>query len=488
MTSLLIMNILNPRTPSEKFANYGLRAAAGLGYYVYNNRNRIKRFGQAAMIKDVYDQGQQRISKMRYVTLSFENIMPPYPSPPRTPARYRALRSVKKRLFKTKSKSRPGRYTGNKGASASASKGYFNKTLKKNTKIDKYILKGAVSTVETGGLVTDRRNVTWLGHSTMPAFYALQTAWAAIIKTLLARKGLRVKNWTDQILPTTGSPNGYRVTVYVKMLDGDAPLPYIVDLTVTSTLLTMANGFIANFAPITGTPVIPQQFISIHLAKYDGTYTDDVSMDMNGLMINLFGKSHYRIQNRTVNTSSNDQSNDVDNVPVEGKSYDFKSNGGLFKDYSEGGISTSPGLTCAAAQGVFPIPGRSADPSADQTTMYDDVPSAKLLVGVKKVMALHLDPGDIKTSVLYSNEYMAFNKLYSVLYNRGLTSVSENKRTWLGKSRFFAFEKMIDAIVVDSDEKAFKLAYEHNVQVGCIATFKMAKTTAPRVIINKGNS
>jgi hypothetical protein len=249
--------------------------------------------------------------------------------------------------------------------------------------------------------------------------------------------------------------------------------------------LSVANEYITYFG--TQSEII-QEFLEITLFQ-DATGIFAVNneqlmrVSMVGLRVNVFVKSHLRVQNRTVNDAG-DSMDSVDNVPIEGRSFDFAGNGTTYRDYPANLSTQNPTLQCDPIKGVMyqPVAGST-------NSLYVDIPKASQFVGCKKVMGNHLDPGQIKTSVLYDKLSIGLPMLYSKIYNNGLTvagTLSAPRKVWLGKSRIFAWEKMIDAVVVGpAGERAFNIAFEHNIEVGAMTTFKKQMQTAPRTVVFK---
>lgn len=387
----------------------------------------------------------------------------------------------------TKTKSKKSKKSAVRVGSATGKyAGKFKNAVSVRSRFDKYLDKGVVLKTEYGGVFADLRNVTYIGHSTMPALTVLKVAWGALMKALFAKAQMYIKNWDTPVLDSPQSKN-MRVRIYYKTLDSQAvAFEELLIVAQGSSLATIVDDIISKFG-VEGTKIHPQQqFLSIRLfneIELVPTFVQCAYTSLVEAYIEFYSESELKLQNRTVNTTANDQADDVDNVPIHGRSFDFRSNGTVFRDYNLPAGTDAAALTSDVNYGFYPFGGIL--PSATGTTMYDDIPTPSQFAGVYGSMNNHLDPGQIKNSILRDSASITLNGLYSVICNTGdrsLTSgIQVTKRTWIGKSRFFCWEKQVNTVAATS-ENSFKLAFEANVELGGICHMPNRMQTAPKLI------
>lgn len=400
---------------------------------------------------------------------------------------YKSYRSRRIHSGTSSARKTSSKYSGKgKGATMSKSAGYFNKSLSTYTTTDKCADQGVVYNVENGDVISDTRNVTYLAHSTMPAITVAYVCFGSMFKNLLRKVGLKIKNWDVPLLEQGGYPAIIRM--HFKGRDGNTitlqDFPVSLTKTLSELVIDCHNFFLARSNANTQ----PQQFLRLqflyNIAALSSASIVEAELDLTNVSFEIVSDSHFKIQNRTVTSSTKTNADDVDNVPIYGKSFDFKTNSTIYRDYSRPGATGTAAIT---TQGFYGVLRTTPLPSDTDTKLYEEVPLATQFLGVKHVQSAHLDPGEIKTSVMKDAAKLSLAKLISVIYsNAPNTGFDFNfKQSWIGKTRLFAFEKMIDSVATTT-ENAFKLAYEHNLCLGAICSHKTNFQTAPQVVVVKG--
>jgi len=359
------------------------------------------------------------------------------------------------------------------GATFSKSAGFFKSDGMKANKLDNYMNNGVAYHLEHGNVITDAtRNVVYVGHSTCPKRTVVRVAIGALLKLLFKKAGVKIKNWDLPILNGANIPA--RLELEYKVVDGSTlvrqafPMPVTKTFTeIVADILFWLNTFTAiNF---------PQQWMRIVYYHDIGVIGSSrllaYDIDLTATTLDLFCTSHLKIQNRTVNTSSNDQADDVDNVPIYGRSYDVGYNGTTFRDYNQPLSAGSPQLRTDIDYGVMDYATTASDLG---TTLYKEVALPTQFIGVTSHGKAHLDPGEIKTSKIDFATVITFNKLVSLYKSKSLDA---GAIFFLGKTRIFGFEKMITA-VAQTVENQYNLAIETDLKVGCICRTKDNHQTA----------
>lgn len=364
--------------------------------------------------------------------------------------------------------------------------GYFKAGKKITANADKFSVEGFVRKVEWGGVVTDSANqVTYVAQSTMPARQVAQAMCAALLKKLLVLANHRVKSEKEVLLD--GQYYNSQVDILYKTQDGNAISTETFVITTTDTFETIALNIYLWMEGLGQSTSLPNQFLSMRYFVRLGTLATanllQAELDLTTCRFDFYGKSQLKIQNRTINSTGNDTSEDVDNVPLKGKSYEFKTNGTIYRDYGEPGSATSAAITTSPTYGVLP----TVIGATTGTKMYDELPDRTQFIGCKKIGTAALDPGEVKTSILLDKTSLTFGQAIQVLFARKTNSpgVSRFNQYWIGRTRLFGFEKLINAVAMSATNQ-FNLAVEHQFEIGAICKIKRSAFTAPSVTVNTG--
>lgn len=345
---------------------------------------------------------------------------------------------------------------------------------------DKYTPKGFVKKVEWGGVVTDAtRQVTYVAHTTFPAQQAARVMCAALLKKLLLEAGHRVKSETEVLL--SGQYYNSQINILYKTKDGNTVSEQVFTVTTSNTFADIASAIYAWLLGLSETANLPNQFLFMRYYIQFGVAVDakllQSELDLTTLRFDCYSKSHLKIQNRTINSAGNDTSEDVDNVPINGKHFEYRTNSTTYRDYGEPTVATTAAITTSPALGVLP----STIGAETGTKMYQDLPDRTQFVGCRKVGKCFLDPGAIKTSTMVDFANLSMNRIVNLLFARKPNVGSGlYNQFWIGRTRLFAFEKMINAVAMDATNQ-FNLAVEHQFEVGMIAVAKRPQHTAPAI-------
>jgi len=343
------------------------------------------------------------------------------------------------------------------GAVSSKSAGKFAKGRKVKTNVDKFSKGGMVICRESGGLATasatDQSVI--IGHATCPILQireAFGFAFAKWVSKLIKQDFVNIE---DPIYPANyrncASSIAYKQTALGSILFSD--LNIVAGTTTWQILANQMTTLVYSNSNDTGfelleyiwaqgqiatTPVVPAQML--------------YRKDLRKARLQFFCKSSLKIQNRTVNVAANDESDDVDNVPVYGKTYSGIGDYYTFNNQCIAADKTS---------GVILQYGTASNGLAEP-------PSLTQMVGVKKIGKAHLDPGQIKTSVENYSTSMSMQRLIDLMQRAQNVAVSSSKNRQ-GKFTCFIFEKMIQAVATTTIN-SIKIAYELDQKYGAIFT------------------
>lgn len=370
-------------------------------------------------------------------------------------------------------------------AAASSKSAGFLKTKKAARKnaLDIYAKKGAIMCTEVGGeksnILTGKATsqCVWLGHSTYCESIWQQMICYALIKALFNKAGIMIGAF-DQYIPahfSTGGTCSYTMILWFKVAPGDITqsVEYTWDSKsqVPNALVTQLTGWLFN---ATDTNDQEQNIsLSLHgrvpIAAGNETNILLSQLDLTRARVHLYVKQSMKIQNRTINTNGNDETDDVDNVPLYGRSYEGPGNGALYypniDTYLTAGASGQQPITASVTSALI-APNQNATTFATLSPMYKEPPLPSQLTKVSKAGKLHLDPGQIKTSVITLTKSYGLQKLVQDMYAGSMTPGSTQERAFRGNYRVFAVEKMIQNVAT-SDINQIRLAYELDSKYGC---------------------
>lgn len=357
------------------------------------------------------------------------------------------------------------------GAQSSTSGGRLKTSKYKITKRQKNSMKGVEQTYERASEISTTQQVAWVGHVSAAANDVLVLMWRAIIKQLFAKANVNIRNLFDDVkLAPYSLTQGDQVTVCFDTSDG---------------VQTLVNSIVP------GTAWIFDQFVTIFYSnaslrapdvklKYImfkpsenalGAFSDPPTtrLDLDHMYIKLYTKSSMKIQNRSVNASGANSEN-VDNVPVYGRSYGGTGTGAV----QLAGINTAVATQLIGDSTTGFIAGSSADPGLQEPIhqMYFQYVSQKGKV--------HMDPGYIKTSVLYHKQNYSLNRL-----NQMISQITTNtkQRNVFGKFRFFGIERMLDTALLASPA-TITLGIEINTYMNASLYSRFRNATVPIFVRN----
>jgi len=425
-----------------KKSNYGsLKDAARTGFAIYKAARRGYNFATNAnqQLRQIQRSAVRRSHPRDFLVRRAASNMN---RPPTPPARYSTAAKAK-------------------GAAMSQSAGF----LRTRRQGPKRKLKGSMSakgihgTYEHSQLV-DAATIAYVGHATTPRDIIFRSAWQAILKQLLIKIGYKMNSITDSV--TSGSPpftvgDVFRLEYY---LDAQQTA---INITNATVIVGITWKQIADvFASLVSGGSDYGQFLPVRLMFLPGSSSGYGAAQLNLQygMLSFSCKSSLKLQNRTLTSLGNDESDDVDNSPLYGKTIGGKGTGVemLFPN------SSAPGQVVAQNNN-----GIITKVSLD-TDLLEPL-SGFFFPKSTQQGKIHLDPGQLKTSVLKYDRRISLAYLFKLFsYVPGNPVIVP-----FGNYRFFQLERMIDI----SGSLNMKIAMEHNLEVNCVYQPKYNWTTAP---------
>lgn len=392
-------------------------------------------------------------------------------------------KTQKKQKAARKAKVRSLRKTRSKGAAHSKSAGKITALKKGNSNsFDEFQKVGIVRCIERGGVVDNFNGVTtpnqviYIGHGTMPLEYVKNIVASAILKKLLHKAQIPVADVT-QIIQTTTTNTLYRIMFAYKNSPSEATLTNTLeyDFNAVGQFGNIKNQIVNWLFPSTSTGnFFPVSLTLMSVAKdaavvYENTIS---TVDLKTMKVSFLVKSSMKIQNRTVNTEGNNESDDIDNVPLYGRSYEGPGNGAIYGSFAYNTYGNILQPLHGTQNFLINVKFTAA---GSLPNMYKEVPFAKEFHKVTHSGKIHLEPGDVKTSVLTYRKTFAFYKLWRQVYY-GTSSPIQNGKVWLGSYRLFCLEKMIQAVGTTASN-CETVAYEIDAKMGCFVRDKFVNRT-----------
>lgn len=360
------------------------------------------------------------------------------------------------------------------GAPTSKSKGFFAKGRKRKTYLDRTPKAGIDICAEVGGVFAPGVTIDtmYIGHGTTTFTSMMRDLAYAMTKFIAIKLDRDITDMNEQCFATG---DNYLVVIEWKERN-NVVVSNCAAVNITnavSTWLSVATDLQGQITTsLTNSPFGQLTTLTIRnvtaplaLKRYD----------LRRASVLFKCKSSLKLQNRTVNTVGDFSSDDVDNVPLYGKSYE--GNGNYFR-YVPGGNTGTAGTdlaTLAPAAGTSNGVGLISD-SFSKTQALGEPPKPSQLINVKKNGKAHLDPAEIKTSVIYHTIKIRVNTFFAKFRLQG-TMAPETK---LGNYRIFAFEKMIKTATEVADSQ-MKIAYE--IDEKRICTFYAPKTPVTNTVV-----
>lgn len=365
-------------------------------------------------------------------------------------------------------------------ASTSKSKGFIKRGRRRRTYLDKSRL-GVTQCLEHGAApaLNVATNCYYVGHATATYNSMLRDISYAIAKFVAIKMDRPLIDFTQYIVDAGNEP--CTIAVRGKADSGTNASDIITQ--VCQAGITTWNDFATNLrtalqSACTNNPYF--ELIELNLFNNNAPIIKR-RYDLSRAKLQFKCKSTLKIQNRTVNSVGNVESDDVDNVPLYGKSYE--GNGNFVRTRPSGGSSsdemTTIGPSPALNVGMITYEAQFTAPSSGNPLA--EPPKVSQLYNVRRNGKIHLDPGEIKTSVLYHTINISVNSFFRKFVYKGAI-VPE---TMFGNYRIFAVEKMLKT-TLETDVSQMKIAYELDEKRFC--KFSAPKVAVASTVLYLGNA
>lgn len=356
------------------------------------------------------------------------------------------------------------------GAQSSKSSGFFKKGKRVITPIDKMSKYGVTICREFGSTLgttaADKAQSMLVGHSTFSKNQLANDVALAMAKLIAVKLNLLVNDMNEPIAGTLTANHQYEFKLSY-LVTATAPESTHVFNALASSGITwvglagniqswLVNALVAT----SGLKFTKLECYEISESGVAGRATRQFSCDLSRASIDIYSKSSLKIQNRTINTAGNIESDDVDNVPLYGKSYEGSGN---FVMYPNKLVVSAASTTNINVAQQFFRPG-----IALEAPMMEP-PGLAAVTRASRVGKVHLDPGQIKTSVLVYRKKFNLNYLLNQISRHGVEASDGTQKNFIniGTFRFFHVEKMIQAVAT-TDVNGIIVAYEIDQKLGLV--------------------
>jgi len=294
-------------------------------------------------------------------------------------------------------------------------------------------LKGVTFQWERTADITDDRCV-YVTHHNLPYLQILKAAVYALTKKFLFKMNIDFTSWTDPLTVAMIPDNTTFAIEWRQNYPGAVGVSTCQKIASDVTFKHLADRIFGD--------VFMNQLIDVagigfdspaQLLSMENNIAGNVTrMNLRGCMLDCITKSSLKIQNRSINATEDDEVDDVNNVPLIGKSYQGKGNGFISYDNT---------TILAPADGIW---GWSSVGAGANPTLQEP-PQPYQMQYAAKTVKVRMQPGHIKTSVLNGKLYQEFDRFlrYCRYVRRSNGGATTYGYTNMGLCRMFALERTI---------------------------------------------
>lgn len=326
-----------------------------------------------------------------------------------------------------------------------------------------------------------------IAHTTMPVKTVMNCLWRAIIKRLFLALSVQVRDFTWSLVNTIGCHvnDDIRVNYYA---GAGATTISTVNILINAgqTLEGLALEFAKRIGDLSDPPaqgIGAFRWDSIEYVPATSSKFARVNLNLSSMKIGYKVKSHLKIQNRTVAVPSDTSTEEIDNVPLQGRSYIVTGNNIRHKVNRKllptlvdpSGIVLGDTFT----RGVSTLNTGVNDLPYVTTSIFDQVsepPQPRDILRLKKWGKVRMNPGVIQTSTLTESGKKCFGWFIKMCqYEQGLVPTQQYNE-FFGKCKAIALEKVIGSV---STDVLVAVECQYEMDIACFAS--QSNYTAPIV-------
>jgi len=324
---------------------------------------------------------------------------------------------------------------------------------------------GAIATLEVTGALSDS-DCVYIGHSSFAVGQVMRMLSVAIMRKLFKM----AISWEPDNINTTipyrlvnGAQVSYGYTLIVKKINTDDNVKTQDTFSPSGShnITTPAQWFRENHmeaisAQASSSTAVERnnRLLWLHLVDID-TGIVRAQLDLTTLMCDVYSKSNLKIQNVTVPTANATEADNVNNVPLIGRSYHMSNWQPMTADDDMGPLNRLNQDT-----GVLGVEIKQSGALGSQYVTWKEPPPSKAFINCVSSASQQMEPGTIKNHVSILRRSMSFPRMMEALAVRRGNVL--NKSVKIGNHDLFAFERMITVL----GELPLKIIYECNVFTG----------------------
>jgi len=325
---------------------------------------------------------------------------------------------------------------------------------------------GSIATLEVTGALSDS-DCVYIGHSSFAVGEVMRMLSVAIMRKLFKM----AISWEPENIRTTipyrlagGAQLSDGYTLIVKKINTDDNVKTqdaYIGPSGSHNLTAPADWFRTNHmeaisAQASSSTAVERnnRLLWLHLVDID-TGMVRAQLDLTTLMCDIYSKSNLKIQNVTVPTANATEADNVNNVPLIGRSYHMSNWQPMTADDDMGPLNRLNQDT-----GVLGVEIKQSGTLGNQYVTWKEPPPSKAFINCVSSAPQRMEPGTIKNHVSTLRRSMAFPRLMEALAIRRGNVL--NKSVKIGNHDLFAFERMITV----PGELPLKIIYECNIFTG----------------------
>jgi len=328
---------------------------------------------------------------------------------------------------------------------------------------------GASSTVEVSGTVADR-DCVYIGHAPyIPAEITRVVVYALLRRLYYKAFEYDAVNLKDIIPYRNQDSLGHTIKIWFSAAaDINNIQNYTYVIPTNQTLVQVADLMNSLFRDSSTGDAGAWQNARLLYISLEDTDTGNMKARVNliGLMLETHCVSTLKIQNQTTTNSTDNEADDVNNVPLIGKMYRLKGTCPQPTDVNMSAMGIVGGIN-----GMTIVTANSF--TGQQYEAWKEPPVGKVFANCRGTSAINLPPGTIKTDVVVMKKKMQFEVFLKQLHNRNVNINDSQYGNRIANSNMFAMEKMISLAGSDN----IKTIYECN-KLMCATVFEKHRPSA----------
>lgn len=302
-----------------------------------------------------------------------------------------------------------------------------------------------------------------IGHTSMPSKFCAINMWRAILKHILFKMGCEVRDF-GRICLYQGFRVGDKFIYYYYSGAGDQVMVNkTYEISTTTTFDSIAAEF-AGFLDDEGN-LFDDRIDSFVFIPNDSNVNSWswCKVDLTQLKVAVHTKSSLKIQNVTVENSTDNESDDVTRVPLQGMLYECKGNNFKLKANSkvlpgfysfanehtlfEGYTKSNAVILGSTSVGFYDRKANTTPPAdSDQTQFYkkSEMPKPWEVANCIRSIKFYVPAGGIRTSVIEKTFEMTLQSYYTLIYtyySTNNTYLQYNEKQGITKAIFL--EKVV---------------------------------------------